>query len=141
MTIGRRTSDCGRAPGHLAHLHRRAASPAIRWVRRARTGGRSRHVLPTDASGEAYALLATARATPHETIPGGDTSLIVGLIPSAEVHRFEQHLPGIGRGEAVFTSTHEGYQPVRGDQSTRTAAAPRGRGSAGGRGFEPDRHG
>jgi ribosomal protection tetracycline resistance protein len=75
--------------------------------------------LPVDAVGDAYGMLASVRAMPEEAAVRGETSRITGTIPSSEVHRFEQHLPALGRGEAVFTTAHEGYQPVRGTPPER----------------------
>ncbi|MDQ3541303.1 MAG: GTP-binding protein, partial [Chloroflexota bacterium] len=75
--------------------------------------------VPLDAVGDAYGMLASVRATPDETAQRGDTSRITGTIPSSEAHRFEQHLPALGRGEAVFTSAHAGYRPIRGTPPER----------------------
>jgi ribosomal protection tetracycline resistance protein len=75
--------------------------------------------VPVDAVGDANGMLASVRAMPEESTLRGETSRILGTIPSSEVHRFEQHLPTLGRGEAVFTTAHEGYQPVRGTPPER----------------------
>ncbi len=75
--------------------------------------------LPIDAAGEGYSALATARAIPEATEAMGATSRITGTIPSAELHRFEQTLPGIARGRAVFTAESTGYRAVSGDAPAR----------------------
>jgi ribosomal protection tetracycline resistance protein len=75
--------------------------------------------VPLDAVGDAYGMLASVRAIPEAAALRGETSRITGTIPSSEVHRFEQHMPALGRGEAVFTSAHAGYQPVRGTPPER----------------------
>jgi len=75
--------------------------------------------VPLDAVGDAYGLLASVRAVPDEAALRRETSRITGTIPSSETHRFEQHLPALGRGEAVFMSSHAEYQPVRGTPPER----------------------
>ena len=75
--------------------------------------------VPIDTVSEGYALLATARAIPDTTEAMGAASRITGSIPSAELHRFEQRLPGIARGRAAFTSEAAGYRPVSGPVPTR----------------------
>ena len=75
--------------------------------------------VPLDAVGDAYAMMASVGATPEETTLHGDSSRIIGTVPSSTVHRFEQHLPSLGRGEALFTSTHAGYRPIRGTPPER----------------------
>ena len=75
--------------------------------------------VPIDATSEGYALLATARAIPDAMEAIGETSRITGTIPSAELHRFEQRLPGIAHGRAAFTSEPAGYRPVGGAAPTR----------------------
>jgi len=75
--------------------------------------------VPLDAVGEGYTALANARAIPDQTHAMGATSRIMGTIPSAEVHWFEQHLPGIARGQAVFTSEVAGYRAIAGEAPIR----------------------
>lgn len=75
--------------------------------------------VPLDAAGDAYGMLGSVGAVPEGAAPRGAMSTITGTIPSSEVHRFEQHLPALGRGEAVFTSSHEGYRPIRGTPPER----------------------
>lgn len=75
--------------------------------------------VPLEVVGDAYGMLASVRATPEETALRGVTSRITGTMPSSEVHRFEQHLPALGRGEAVFTSAHAGHRPIRGTPPER----------------------
>lgn len=75
---------------------------------------------PERALGEIIPLLTTARAVPEDVVPDGSTRLISGIVPSAEVHRLEQRLPGLANGEAVFVSEHVGYRPVVGDPPSRT---------------------
>jgi ribosomal protection tetracycline resistance protein len=69
--------------------------------------------VPTGSVGEAYGLLSSTRATATDVMPRGNTSRMTGTIPSAEVHRFEQHVPALARGEAVFTAAHEGYRTIQ----------------------------
>lgn len=75
--------------------------------------------LPQGAVGEAYGALTAARATPEAVTPCGDVIQVAGVMPSSEVHRFEQHLPALAHGEAVFTSEHQGYQTIRGQWPER----------------------
>jgi ribosomal protection tetracycline resistance protein len=75
---------------------------------------------PQNGVGEAYKVLSSARATPEEATPHGDTSLVTGTMPSSVVHGFEQHLSALAHGEAVFTSTHEGSRRMWGSWPERT---------------------
>ncbi|MGI8482940.1 MAG: GTP-binding protein, partial [Thermomicrobiales bacterium] len=70
--------------------------------------------IPANSVGEMLAVLAGAHATPEEATHVGATSRITGIIPLAEIHEFEQRLPGISGGEGLFSDRFEGYQSVSG---------------------------
>ena len=70
--------------------------------------------IPEESVGEVIAVLASRRAIATEISRQGETCLLRGTIPSAEVHHFEQRLPGISRGLGIWMSTFKGYVPVTG---------------------------
>lgn len=45
---------------------------------------------------------------------GGASTTIEGEIPAARVHELRRQLPGLTRGEGMFDTEFERYQPVRG---------------------------
>ncbi|WP_329586186.1 TetM/TetW/TetO/TetS family tetracycline resistance ribosomal protection protein [Kitasatospora sp. NBC_01250] len=75
---------------------------------------RFRLELPNDAYGPVLPLLTRLGALPHAPVPHGAGCLLEGEIPAAAVHRLEQRLPGLTRGEAVLEYAFERYRPVRG---------------------------
>lgn len=75
--------------------------------------------VPLGVLGDAYGALAAAGAAPEAADQLASHGRIVGTIPTAEVHRFEQLLPGWAGGEGVFTSEPAGYRPVQGDAPAR----------------------
>ncbi|MGC4192115.1 MAG: TetM/TetW/TetO/TetS family tetracycline resistance ribosomal protection protein [Thermomicrobiales bacterium] len=73
--------------------------------------------LPEPVVGEVLPALAAHRAVPEATElvgTAGRTARIVGTIPAAEVHAFEQRLAGLTRGEGVLTTAFASYAPVTG---------------------------
>ena len=68
--------------------------------------------VPVETIGETLSALAVARAITSDISRHGEMCHLSGTIPSAEVHHFEQRLPGISRGLGDWTSTFKGYVPV-----------------------------
>ncbi|MFG1702592.1 GTP-binding protein [Nonomuraea sp. M3C6] len=66
--------------------------------------------LPADTLGPVLPVLARLGAVPRTQTPG----LVEGEIPAAGVHRLEQQLPALTRGEGVLECDFDRYQPVRG---------------------------
>jgi len=75
--------------------------------------------VPDETVGEVLAALVAARAVPEETMPFGAACRIAGTIPTAEVQGVEQGLPRLGKGEAVFSSTFDHYDPLARPYPTR----------------------
>jgi ribosomal protection tetracycline resistance protein len=63
--------------------------------------------------------LASCGATPAEPQIGPARCRLTGLIPTAQVHTFEQRLSGLTQGEGVFFARPAGYQSVQGAPPTR----------------------
>jgi ribosomal protection tetracycline resistance protein len=75
--------------------------------------------VPAETVGDVLAALVVARGLPTETASHGQTCQVTGTIPAAEVHAFEQRLPGLSRGEGLFTVEFDHYEPVAGDPPIR----------------------
>ena len=74
---------------------------------------------PEWAVGDLLIALVAGRALPDGTEQAGASATVTGTIPTAEVHRLEQRLPGLANGRATFVSEREGYRPVVGEQPSR----------------------
>jgi ribosomal protection tetracycline resistance protein len=70
--------------------------------------------IPAESIGETLSALVAARAIACDISRQGEACHLSGTIPSAEVHLFEQRLPGISRGLGIWTSNFKGYVPVAG---------------------------
>ncbi len=75
--------------------------------------------IPADTFGPILPLLAAHRAVPGTPSVRGSICLLEGEIPAARVHRLQQRLPALTRGEGVLESAFDRYQPVRGAVPTR----------------------
>lgn len=75
--------------------------------------------LPIDCYGAAVAALTKLRAIPLNSIMREKTAVIEGEIPAEQVHMMRQLLPGIARGEGLFESSFDRYQPVSGEPPCR----------------------
>ncbi|HEX8861380.1 MAG TPA: translation factor GTPase family protein [Actinomycetes bacterium] len=75
--------------------------------------------IPADTFGPILPLLAAHRAVPGTPSVRGSICLLEGEIPAARVHRLQQRLPALSRGEGVLESAFDRYQPVRGAVPTR----------------------
>jgi ribosomal protection tetracycline resistance protein len=70
--------------------------------------------VPADAYGAVLPALSRLRAVPRAPRQNGHDQLIDGVVPAASVHRLEQLLPGLTRGEGVLESEFDHYEPVPG---------------------------
>ena len=59
--------------------------------------------IPEEHIREAIAMLASSRAIASDISHQGETCMLRGTIPSAEVHHFEQRLPGIRTWRGIWT--------------------------------------
>jgi ribosomal protection tetracycline resistance protein len=75
--------------------------------------------IPADAFGPVLPMLAAHRAVPGSPSIRGSICLLEGEIPAARVHRLQQRLPALTRGEGVLESAFDRYQPVHGAVPTR----------------------
>jgi ribosomal protection tetracycline resistance protein len=75
--------------------------------------------LPADTLGGALPALAKLLAIPLEQRTHGSLSIVEGDVPAAAVHRLQQQLPGLTRGEGVLESAFDHYQLVRGEFPVR----------------------
>lgn len=75
--------------------------------------------IPAETVSEILSALVAARATTGDIWREDDTCHLTGTIPSAEVHRFEQRLPGISRGLGIWDASFYGYVPVSGEPPSR----------------------
>jgi len=75
--------------------------------------------IPADALGPILPALARLRAIPQTPTMRGSSYVIDGDIPAARVYELQQQLSGLTRGEGVFESAFDHYQPVDGGIPTR----------------------
>jgi ribosomal protection tetracycline resistance protein len=76
--------------------------------------------LPADTLGATLPALAKLLAIPLEQHTKGTLSIVEGQVPAAAVHRLQQLLPGLTRGEGVLESAFDHYQQVRGEVPVRS---------------------
>ncbi len=75
--------------------------------------------LPADTLGGVLPALARLLAIPLEQRTQGTLAIVEGDVPAAAVHRLQQQLPGLTRGEGVLESAFDHYQLVRGENPVR----------------------
>ena len=75
--------------------------------------------LPADTLGAALPVLAKLLAIPLEQHSRGALAIVEGDVPAAAVHRLQQVLPGLTRGEGVLESAFDHYRLVRGEVPSR----------------------
>ncbi|MFE1958273.1 GTP-binding protein [Streptomyces sp. NPDC059479] len=80
---------------------------------------RFRLELPADVYGSLLPVLARLRAVPRTPSTQGDSYVLEGEIPAAQVHELEQRLPTLTRGEGVLESAFDHYRPVTGTAPSR----------------------
>jgi ribosomal protection tetracycline resistance protein len=74
---------------------------------------------PRDLLDRMYPVLAAHRAIPQPPEIGEAVTIMEGDIPAAEVHRLEQELPALTRGEGVLECPFDRYEPVTGARPER----------------------
>ncbi|MGW7237907.1 GTP-binding protein [Streptomyces sp. NPDC054804] len=67
---------------------------------------------PADTLGALLPVLTRLGASPQQTRTQGPLCLLEGAVPAGRVHRLEQLLPGLTRGEGELESAFDHYAPV-----------------------------
>jgi ribosomal protection tetracycline resistance protein len=75
--------------------------------------------VPADTFGQILPVLARLRAVPQTPAMRDSSCLLEGEIPAARVHKLQQQLPALTRGEGVLECAFDRYQPVPGMIPTR----------------------
>jgi ribosomal protection tetracycline resistance protein len=75
--------------------------------------------LPEDSLAMVLPALARLEAAPRVPAVDGRTAILEGEIAAANVHRLQQLLPGLTRGEGVLEAEFDHYRPVRGPGPSR----------------------
>jgi ribosomal protection tetracycline resistance protein len=70
--------------------------------------------IPADTLGPMLSALARLRAVPQTQEMRGSSCTLDGEIPAARVHKLQQQLRALTRGEGVLESAFDCYEPVRG---------------------------
>ncbi|MPZ85169.1 MAG: GTP-binding protein [Actinophytocola sp.] len=81
---------------------------------------RFRLEIPADTLGAVLPALGRLRAVPHTQSAHGPGYLLAGDVPAAEVHRLQQQMTGLTRGEGVLESAFDHHQPVTGTVPSRS---------------------
>ncbi len=84
---------------------------------------RVRVELPVARMGALLSVLTRLGADVGPPLLQGDQSVIVTMLPSAQVRSLQEQLPGLTGGEGVLEASFGGYQPVR-SSSPLTFASP-----------------
>jgi len=80
--------------------------------------------LPTDTIGAVVSVLARLGAAVETPSLKGNLCTMETVVPAAEAQVLQRRLPGLTRGEGVLESSFEGYEPVSGEQPTRSRTTP-----------------
>jgi len=75
--------------------------------------------IPAGALAAVLPLLAAHRAVPRGQEVRGGVCVLTGEIPAAQVHRMQQRLPALTRGEAVLDCAFSHHRPVTGPPPSR----------------------
>jgi ribosomal protection tetracycline resistance protein len=75
--------------------------------------------VPADRVGAALSVVSRLRGVPHATDRHGPAYLLTGVLPAAEVHRLQQEVPTLTRGEGGLITELDHYAPVRGPVPAR----------------------
>ncbi|MFF7981452.1 GTP-binding protein [Streptomyces sp. NPDC007901] len=67
---------------------------------------------PADTLGALLPVLTRLGALPRDTRTEGQLGVLEGAVPAARVHRLEQLLPGLTRGEGELESAFDHYAPL-----------------------------
>lgn len=74
---------------------------------------------PEDLVGSMLSILSRSYAIPDAPAIRGTSCILEGDIPAGRIHELQRQLPSITRGEGLFESTFDSYQPVRGKPPLR----------------------
>jgi len=75
--------------------------------------------MPADAATAVLPVLIRLGAVPLGSRIAGESYVLEGDIPAAQVHTVERQLPSSTRGEGVLESAFDHYEPVRGEFPVR----------------------
>jgi ribosomal protection tetracycline resistance protein len=75
--------------------------------------------IPADTLGAVLPMLARLLAVPLEQAIRATLCTVEGDVPAAAVHRLQQQLPALTRGEGVLESAFDHYQLIRGEVQVR----------------------
>ena len=70
--------------------------------------------VPVDVVGQVLAAVARLRGVPGASTVHGDVAHLRGEVPAVAVHRLQQQLPGLTRGEALLESAFSHHRSVAG---------------------------
>jgi len=80
--------------------------------------------IPEERFSSVMGLLINARAVIRDTTREGTVHVIRCDLPAAELRGVEQHLPGLTRGDAGWSMSFAGYEPVSGAAPERRRIGP-----------------
>jgi ribosomal protection tetracycline resistance protein len=76
--------------------------------------------IPSDTFGATVSVMTRLRAFPQtQEIRGSSYYMLKGEVPAARVHKLQQQLPALTRGEGLVECEFDSYQPVRSKAPTR----------------------
>jgi len=78
--------------------------------------------IPPQTIGAVMSALARLGAAVETPSLQGKLSTITAVLPASRADDLQRRLPGLTGGEGVLESSFAGYQPVSGEQPTRTRA-------------------
>ncbi len=76
--------------------------------------------IPAVSLSKVVQRLSEAEARLEETIPGHETTRLIGTLPVRRTFEFEQSIPDITGGDGIFLTESSGYQIVRGAPTCQT---------------------
>jgi ribosomal protection tetracycline resistance protein len=80
--------------------------------------------IPEESFNSVIGLLINARAAIRDTVRDGAVHRITCELPAAELRGVEQQLPGLTRGDAGWSTSFAGYEPVSGTPPERRRIGP-----------------
>ncbi len=75
---------------------------------------RVRLELPAPRIGDVLSALARLGADTEMPLSGAELSVVMAMLPSAQVRSLQEQLPGLTGGEGVLDASFGGYEPVHG---------------------------
>ncbi len=77
--------------------------------------------VPTNTIGAVVPAMARLGAAVDTPTPHGELSTITAILPATRADNLQRQLPQLTRGEGVLESNFAGYEPVSGEQPTRSS--------------------